>query len=1059
VRAIRWRLASSIVTLAVATLAVLASAIGPVYLRAADGDVIQSTLAGAPISARGVTVIGIAQTATLSGVLQGERRLREGTSQSFFGPPTTQIETGIALTVAHYHLVSELLNRTGECAQLRLTSGSRCPSARGEVLLSVRTAQLVDVRQGGSVPVRIAGLAQPRALRVVGLYDIPTVTAAYWWDEGVGLFAFGQAAGENNPNVKVDPFFTTSATALDAPATANTQVTGDVPLRVGAVHVGRVGAFRRALSAATAALASQGLTAGTQVGALLASAASQERDMVAVVAVVAVQLMLLALWVLSGLVVRGTELRRAEARLSRLRGFTPGGVLAATVAEPAALCLLGWPAGLLGAWLVVWLVSGSVLPAHPPVALDLTALAASLLGVLAVVLVVLVSSRRLLRARLDLQGDVAVRASAGSRWALAGDVALITLGAGALVELGTTGVLSGGSHIDPAAAVAPGALAVAVAAVAARGIGWLARGFERTNRDRGSIAGFLATRYVSRSPAVVRQSRVLVAALALACFSASAWTTAGGHRRQVASFELGTAGSVLGVQPAAGLDPIAAVDRADPTGRWAMAAAVVSTSSSSLLAVDTSRFARIGAWTAAVSKTSLRAIDAALHPKLAPPVTLRGGSIRLRVDAVTGGGDDDLNLWVYDPLYAASNVVDLGQLQPGSHDYVGDISGSCLTICRVVGVAPVPSGGTRTNVQDFISPPAVQLTVSEVATAPAAPGSVGGPKSTGRQGSAGPAPTPAGGWQAAAFDLAAGGWRSGAAGVTVDDRGSELVIRASPDALSSEGSGVSPLTPPLAVPDDTPLFLPAVPTTENAQINETGGILTTVAAQALDGETLDLRPRAEALVLPQLGDNGVLVDLGLLRLRQLAPAITSTTYQVWLAPGAPATLTGRLEAAGLKVVSDQTESSIVQVLDRSGPALAGGFLLFGALTALALAAAGTLASVSAAARERAADLVMLEAAGVPRRTLRRALMAEHVVLVVAALAGTASGALATVLALPSLPEMAGAPFAPPLAFPLPLGTTAEVTAAVVVAIIAGAVIADLLTLRRASPDLLRAGPE
>jgi hypothetical protein len=143
---------------------------------------------------------------------------------------------------------------------------------------------------------------------------------------------------------------------------------------------------------------------------------------------------------------------------------------------------------------------------------------------------------------------------------------------------------------------------------------------------------------------------------------------------------------------------------------------------------------------------------------------------------------------------------------------------------------------------------------------------------------------------------------------------------------------------------------------------------------------------------------------------------------------------------------------------RSGPALADDFLLLATIAAPLVAAASTRGARAPTTRERATELVSLEVAGVPRPVLVRSLGIESAILLLTALCGVGVGALAAVMAVPSLPELTSASFAP-LRYGLPGGVIAAVFVAVVAAVslAAGAVTAVLV--RRMSPLLLRTVPD
>ena len=93
----------------------------------------------------------------------------------------------------------------------------------------------------------------------------------------------------------------------------------------------------------------------TGLPAVLSGALHQRSLMGTIVVVAALQLVLLAIWVLASVLMRSADLRRAELRVARLRGFPPPTLLAVLIMEPAALCAIGacWASPALGAPCVV----------------------------------------------------------------------------------------------------------------------------------------------------------------------------------------------------------------------------------------------------------------------------------------------------------------------------------------------------------------------------------------------------------------------------------------------------------------------------------------------------------------------------------------------------------------------------------------------------------------------------------------------------------------------------------------------------------------------------------
>jgi hypothetical protein len=491
---------------------------------------------------------------------------------------------------------------------------------------------------------------------------------------------------------------------------------------------------------------------------------------------------------------------------------------------------------------------------------------------------------------------------------------------------------------------------------------------------------------------------------------------------------------VLTVNPDPGVDLAEAVDRADPGGRMAMAAAVVRTSSSVLLAVDSSRLARVAEWPRGLG--SVARVAAALAPEAAPEVRLTGTAVRFiarTADATgpAGVAGLDLEAWTFDGQTGTTNLVDAGPLRLGPATYPAALGGACSTGCRLEGIGVVGVTGRAP------APGSIALTLTGIETA-----------------------APPGPWRPVAADIGStSGWQSMGAPVLVSERSDGLSFLIPQASLADYEQGASALAAPLVGPADAPTTLPAAVTKEDATLN--GAILpnSQVPVQGLDGNTLEVHAVAEPSALPAVGSNAVLVDLRMAQLSQTEPPIAETSYQVWLSPGAPPGLMARLEAQGLRVSATERASTVLDAMDRQGPALADDFLLLAAAAALLLGVAATVAAFGAATRQRATEMVALQAAGIPRRSLVMSLLGETLILVVACVLGAAAGLVGVALALRSLPELVNPPAGPILRYGLPVGAITLVLAIVLVASLAGAVTAQMVVVRRMSPRLLRESPE
>ena len=124
-------------------------------------------------------------------------------------------------------------------------------------------------------------------------------------------------------------------------------------LRPGVLGIGNASVVRQDMLALQQRAAATGFEVQSGLPALLSSPLHQRKLMGTVVVVAAVQLVLLAIWVLTSVLMRSADLRRAELRVARLRGFPPPTLVAVSITEPAALCAVGVVLGIGGAWVVV----------------------------------------------------------------------------------------------------------------------------------------------------------------------------------------------------------------------------------------------------------------------------------------------------------------------------------------------------------------------------------------------------------------------------------------------------------------------------------------------------------------------------------------------------------------------------------------------------------------------------------------------------------------------------------------------------------------------------------
>jgi hypothetical protein len=450
-RGMRWRLGTSWLTVLTATIAVATAVLGPLYLYTAGDSVLQQTVASAAVQARGVTVSTYSdQEHPLSAVQQAERIVqRAGGARPWFGAPITTVLSGAVLSSGR----SELFWRTGICHVLHFQQGS-CDLGNGDVVMTERAARQSGVSVGGTVDAAVTGRRTPLQLTVTGIIATPDLDLPYWWGDGAEDFPFGQSGGIQTGGAATDPLIASQATVLAVPPQDVPTAIGQEPLRAGAVDLGDESAVRRGLSRTVATLSRQGIVVGTQLPSLLAKADDQRSAMTTIVAIAAIQLVLLAIWVLGSLLVRSSEARRSEARIARLRGFPTVSMLWVTAAEPGLLCLLGAILGVTAAWVSILVARAQLFLPSAAIRFDGWAFAALGLTVAAIIGAFGIGTARLLRSGDPAQGGATPAPRQASVVSRVADAVLVVLAIVALVALDTTGALSGGRS-DPLASAAP----------------------------------------------------------------------------------------------------------------------------------------------------------------------------------------------------------------------------------------------------------------------------------------------------------------------------------------------------------------------------------------------------------------------------------------------------------------------------------------------------------------------------------------------------------------------------------------------------------------------------
>jgi putative ABC transport system permease protein len=997
--ALRWRRASAVVLFAVATAAIAAAAIGPMFVSAADDSVFVATLRAAPAGSADLLI-------TSSGDAAGMRRLEAASSAAvkaghgLLQAPIFTADQGVRFSAVGQSFAADLLARTAICAHVLIVAG-HCPSSPGEVALSQRSATIAKARLGTLIDSGVPGL-QP--LKVVALYRQPAATSSAYW-AGNDFFSFGTGGGGGI--VQLDPLIATQATALAGTATTQPGLASQIAWSSNRLATGPADATST-LSKVQALLASSfELRASTGLSALAASAGHVEHLMREIVLTIELQVVLLSLLILFFLGRSTASARAGELELARRRGFPRRVVAEFALAEPALIIFVSLPVGILLAWVSLELLSPRIFVGGTPVSIGGEAVLAAVAGCLAALLASAAASYEL------WQRHRVARSRRGGQVAAAVDSAAIVLALAGLLALAGGGALRG-SHTDPLASLAPGLLALGAGVLGLRlALVLIGVAVKRTSESK-NVAWFLALRQIARRPSAMRQLLPLTVATALVLFAVGGYFLASSNRTTVADFGAGAA-EVVDVSPEPGVDLVSAVRRADPSGHDAMAAAVFQSPNSVLLAVDASRLAAVAAWPAQLSKQSLTALSRDLTPPTRPEIVLHGDDLRLDIGLPAGVPQIVLTATVFDEVAQSTETVELGPLRPGTRGYTASLQGSCSGGCRLVSLSP----SWKALEVSYERP--IPISLHGVST---------------RSGN--------GAWHAVRFGAGeAGSWQATPDNLHVHTtRGAGDVVFVVPGALLPYG-GL------LLSPRDLPAAIPAVVTGRLEALDPPNPGESTITAQGLDGNNVNLGVVAMVPTLPLAGTNAALVDLSLAERAETSPTVY-TTYQVWLSSSASPAVLARLRANGVTLGTVTRASTSRSLLDKGGLALAYDLALIVSPVALLLALGTMGYAVVAEGRQRRRELASLRLSGVSEGLARRALMIENgLVLTTVLVVGGAIGFAAAALALPSLPEFPNGTAGVPISASVPIGPVVVALAVLALALGATVALSSALVGRRA----------
>ena len=969
-RGLWWRRGLTAAVVIVATITTMAAALGPMYARAAGESTLRDQLASASVTATGLhyqATTDITSTYDYQAVLdQGPRPARIPGYPTRIGGiflPTGATGTGGAVD-------TDLLWRQGICDHVVITSGV-CPTKAGQLLVSARTvaARIYDWQLGEKIALNglsVDGadangfpIAEPADGVIVGTYR-PTNTADPFW---FGQNYFDAHVGRKSDTVDSVIVAPAEFHALTAPT--NGEVDVDLPLVVGRVRWSTVPGLQRGVAHLSTLYSQSGGNFHTSVGAVIKAARHQRTLVYTGTTLVTLQLGLLAWLVLFQVVSDTAEARGNEIALAKVRGRGPLSTLRFGLAEPLVLLLLAIPLGLGLAFGVVHLFAATVLAPGTPVVVTSGAVLAAFIAFAGGVLAALLAAQRTLTRSALEQWQRTTSHVGQSRLALAVDVLSAAAAVAALVVLRHRH--HAGTGNDSAALLAPGLLVAAIALLGVRLLPPLCRVLVPATRASRRVGLFLAARQVSRRPTGLRLASLLAIALGLATFAVAGESVALANRVARAKAELGAA-QVASVQYSAADNPIDAVAKADPAGRWAMATATWLPDGGDsvvgrVLAVDGHRLAAVGL--PAAGGPSVATIGREIVAATVPPVSVTAPQMRVRITAtgLSRGVTPDVELDFRAPRKPLV-AVSAGPLRAGAHDYIARLP--CSIGCTLRGITwnrPITADRAQTGT----------VLVTELATG------------DGRS------------WTPLDTHLTQpGAWRaSGPIGTARDSV--EATATGVRDRFENDNGGYGGITYA-----STPSPIPVV-ATHRAVVSGASAPVPLAMTDVTQTST-SFAVRQYGRVLPGVLDDGLIVDVNYLN-QQLPAFAGEATWSVWLGRDAPADALNRLRATGLVVQSVKTEHNRVIVLGRQGPALALLLLLGCAVAGTVLAVGGTAISVSASSRRRSYELAALRTIGISTRMLLRAGVYEQLLLLgTAVVLGVPGGLFAARLAIPAIPE-------------------------------------------------------
>lgn len=972
-RSVRRRPAAFVFLFVLSALAVVVSVLTPLLLRSTQAVVLAQTVAGASwLDAHVVATVQTSGPGTLAAAAAGVHDVDAalvtpgawapsvtGTESS--EPATWQPRAGSATRVVYLSRVPS------RCTGVTIQQG-RCPAKRGEGLLAASTAASTGLGVGARIALDATG--RSIGVTVVGLYDDR--------HGGGALLARPSAlAGAGivrpEPAIALDASIATAG-SIDWTTWSATRLRN--PLALTAIPGVRAD-LRRA--AAQTLSPDNALVAGvvtTSIGDLLTRIETEQTSAAVIAGAIGLQALGLAWFALAAVIGRISRDRAPEWGIGRLRGVPRRTWLGAVFLEPTVAGVSGAVAGLAAgiglAQAVARIGLGPTAVVDPSQPFVLACGALALLGSLVAIVAASVRSARLPLAALLRETTEPRQLSRVALVAQFGAVLLTGVVLWVVVTQQQTGVAQVGL-------LAPALVAVVIALAALR---LTVMGVRRaTSRPTRSLAGLVVGRQFARAPSVLASAVLVAVGAALTAYTLQVGLVA--DRAAVAQAAAATgAATVLRVAVPAGTDLIAAVHRADPGGRTAMAAAETTGSNlqatDRIVAVEASRLAAITTWRRQWRGPAGAALAARLDPPVGPDLVLTGTRLRLTLqhlalsgDALSQKGRPPLRLRAVVAAGQRWVTVQLGELRNGT---IESAAGAfpCATGCRLVSISiadpaqtpPAPYGATF----ELAGIATDQQTASSLST----------------------------------WTRDASRWRSRIATVGDPAMPATAKVGSSGSGLALDLEDTEGTNSPTIEPANGPDVLPAIAAADT-RLQGFAGLPHVVSGSDLAQRLLLLRIAGTAPVLPRSLDDGVLVDLSQLH-RITDPSLSDAVDEVWLAAGAHPAVQRRLADEGVRVTAASTLAGAIAANERRAPPRALRLSLVTALVAALLTLLGLVAARVTSLPGRLRDWRTLLRAGVSAGRLRGlATLDATGPPAVGALFGVLAGLVAYVVTVQRLP--------------------------------------------------------